>query len=135
MSEPLLVWANDRTPDKIKPALTRRDAETPSQAKLLRLDSPILTNEQLERIRALDKPAFKSRTFKTLFAVADGAEGMRRRLKELQADTDDDLSIYERDPSETTTDANGATVWANPAERAVAEAEYDLPTLEEVNKQ
>ncbi len=79
----------------------------------------------------------------TYFFIGDGSEVLgcessienaQARLKELQADTDDDLSIYERDPSETTTDANGATVWANPAERAVAEAEYDLPTLEEVSK-
>ena len=61
-------------------------AETPSQARMLRLDSPVLTNEQLERIRALDRPAFKSRTIKTLFAVADGAEGMRRRIGEVRAE-------------------------------------------------
>lgn len=80
----------------------------------------------------------------TYYFIGDGSEVLaceaciensQARLRELQADTDDELSIYERDPSETTTDANGATVWANPAERAVAEAEYDLPTLEEVNKQ
>jgi hypothetical protein len=79
----------------------------------------------------------------TYFFIGDGSEVLacearienaQERLKELQAETDDDLSIYERDPSETTKDANGATVWAYPAERAVAEAEYDLPTLEEVSK-
>lgn len=77
----------------------------------------------------------------TYFFIGDGSEVLaceatrenaNARLKELQSDTDDDLSIYERDPSETTTDSSGAIVWANPAERAVAETEYDLPTLAEV---
>lgn len=79
----------------------------------------------------------------TYFFIGDGSEVLacessienaNARLKELQAETDDELSIYERDPSEVTTDATGATVWANHAERAVAESEYDLPTLAEVSK-
>ena len=80
----------------------------------------------------------------TYFFIGDGSEVLaceahienaQSRLRELQSEADDELSIYERDPSETTTDANGATAWASPAERAVAEAEYDLPTLEEASKQ
>jgi hypothetical protein len=79
----------------------------------------------------------------TYYFIGDGSEVLacearienaQARLRELQAETDDELSIYERDPSETATDASGATVWANPAERSVAEAEYDLPTLEEASK-
>ncbi len=61
-------------------------AETPEQARLLRLDSPVLTNEQLARIRAIDKPGFKSFTVSTLFKAADGAEGMRRRIEEIRAE-------------------------------------------------
>lgn len=79
----------------------------------------------------------------TYFFIGDGSEVLacearienaQERLKELQAETDGELSIYERDPSETTLDDScegGEVVWAYPAERAVAEAEYDLPTLEE----
>ena len=79
----------------------------------------------------------------TFFFIGDGSEVLacestrenaNARLRDLQDETDDELSVYERDPSETTTDANGATVWAYPAEREVAEAEYDLPTLEEASK-
>lgn len=79
----------------------------------------------------------------TYFFIGDGSEVLacestranaNARLRELQAETDDELSIYERDPSETTTDANGMIVWANPAERAIAEQEYDLPTLDDVSK-
>ena len=61
-------------------------AETPEQAKLLRLDSPVLTNEQLARIRAIDKPGFKSFTVSTLFTASAGAEGMRRRIEEIRAE-------------------------------------------------
>ena len=58
--------------------------ETPAQCRLLRLDQPILTNEQLERIRRLNKPGFKSRTLSMLFPAAAGAEGLRTRLDELR---------------------------------------------------
>ncbi len=61
-----------------------------------------------------------------VLACESSIENAQARLRELQSDTDDELLIYERDPSETTTDANGEIAWANPAERAVAEAEYDL---------
>ncbi|MBA4017103.1 MAG: glutamate synthase large subunit [Pirellula sp.] len=61
-------------------------AETPEQARLLRLDSPVLTNEQLARIRAIDKPGFKSYTVSTLFPAAEGAEGMRKRIEDIRAE-------------------------------------------------
>ena len=61
-------------------------AETPEQARLLRLDSPVLTNEQLARIRAINKPGFKSFTVSTLFKAADGAEGMKKRIEEIRAE-------------------------------------------------
>lgn len=75
------------------------------------------------------------------FFIGDGSEVLaveayetnaQEKLKELQAETDDELTIYSRDPSETTTDSAGKVVWAYPVERAVAEKEYDLPTLNEV---
>ena len=77
----------------------------------------------------------------TYFFIGDGSEVLacestrenaNARLRELQAETDDELSIYERDPSETTTDANGETVLAYPDEYAVASEEYDLPTVAEI---
>ena len=37
--------------------------ETPEHARLLRCDRPILTNDELERIRQIDRPGFESRTF------------------------------------------------------------------------
>jgi len=61
-------------------------AETPEQARLLRLESPILTDEQLARIRGLDQPGFKCYTMSTLFPAAKGAAGMQRRLDEIRVE-------------------------------------------------
>jgi glutamate synthase domain-containing protein 2/glutamate synthase domain-containing protein 1/glutamate synthase domain-containing protein 3 len=61
-------------------------AETPEQAQLLRLEHPILNNDQLARIKALDRPGLKSRTLSTLFARKDGPQGMRRRLEALRSE-------------------------------------------------
>ncbi len=58
--------------------------ETPEQCRLLRLDRPILTNEELARIKALNRPGLRSRTISALFPRAEGAKGMRRRLDELR---------------------------------------------------
>ena len=60
--------------------------ETPEQCRLLRLEQPILTNEQLERIRKLNRKGFKSRTLSTLFPAKDGAEGMKARIEALRAE-------------------------------------------------
>ncbi len=57
--------------------------ETPEHARLLRCDRPILTNEQLERIRRLEAPGFAARTLPALFKVADGGEGLRAALDQL----------------------------------------------------
>ncbi len=60
--------------------------ETPQQCRLLRLDHPILTNTDLERIKQLDEPGFKVRTLSTLFSAEAGAEGMAARLEALRAE-------------------------------------------------
>ncbi|HEV3006465.1 MAG TPA: glutamate synthase large subunit, partial [Pirellulales bacterium] len=64
--------------------------ETPGQCRLLRLDQPILTNAELEPIKALDlpgdanRPGLKSRTLSMLFSRADGPAGMERRMQALR---------------------------------------------------
>ena len=60
--------------------------ETAQQCRLLRLEQPILTNADLEKIRQLDLDRLKSRTLNTLFPVSEGIEGMRRRLDQLRAE-------------------------------------------------
>ena len=50
--------------------------ETPEHARLLRCDRPILTDEELERIRGISLPGFEARTLSALFKVADRGEGL-----------------------------------------------------------
>jgi glutamate synthase domain-containing protein 2/glutamate synthase domain-containing protein 1/glutamate synthase domain-containing protein 3 len=54
--------------------------ETPEHARILRCDRPILTNDELERIRNIALPGFESRTLPTLFKAAEGGEGLRGAL-------------------------------------------------------
>jgi len=58
--------------------------ETPEQCRLLRLDRPVISNEELARIKALNQPGLRSRTLSILFPREEGPKGMRRRLDELR---------------------------------------------------
>ena len=51
--------------------------ETPEHARLLRCNRPILTDEELERIRGISLPGFEARTFPALFKVSDEGKGLR----------------------------------------------------------
>ncbi|MFZ4693861.1 MAG: glutamate synthase large subunit [Verrucomicrobiia bacterium] len=57
--------------------------ETPSHCRLLRLKQPILSNSELEKIRALDEGAFRARTLEMLFCASEGEDGLERALGEL----------------------------------------------------
>jgi glutamate synthase (NADPH) large chain len=56
---------------------------TASSARVIRLEQPILTNEEFEKLRHLDQPGFKTTTLTLLFKAADGAEGMEKALESL----------------------------------------------------
>ena len=58
-------------------------AETPEHARMLKLSSPILTNDDLERIRTLGYAEFPSLTLDTTFPVAEGAKGMEQAVDRL----------------------------------------------------
>jgi glutamate synthase (NADPH/NADH) large chain len=58
-------------------------AETPEHARILRASRPIVTNEELERIRRLALPGFRTETLPALFKVADGGGGLQAALDEL----------------------------------------------------
>jgi glutamate synthase domain-containing protein 1/uncharacterized protein YaaR (DUF327 family) len=58
--------------------------ETPEQARLLRLDVPVISNQELAKIKQLNVHRLKSRTLSILFPRKEGAAGMRRRLDELR---------------------------------------------------
>ncbi len=63
--------------------------ETAEHARILRCDRPILTNEELERIRGIRRPGFEARTFPTLFKVTDGGAGLRSALDRLSREVAD----------------------------------------------
>ena len=54
--------------------------ETAEHAKQIELESPILFNSELERLRGLRDSAFRSTTISTLFRVAEGEDGMERAV-------------------------------------------------------
>jgi len=64
----------------------------PAQARLLRLETPVITNGECARVKALGAagmpatPGLVARTISMLFAAAAGADGMRRRLDAIRAE-------------------------------------------------
>ena len=60
--------------------------ETPEQAHLLRLETPIITNQELAKIKALKDPKLKSKTFSILFPRSEGVAGLRQRLDDLRVE-------------------------------------------------
>jgi glutamate synthase domain-containing protein 2/glutamate synthase domain-containing protein 1/glutamate synthase domain-containing protein 3 len=62
--------------------------ETPAHARQLVIDNPVLLDEQLEQLRAVDHPAFHSWTIDTTFRASDGADGLERALRRLCGEAD-----------------------------------------------
>jgi len=55
--------------------------ETPEQARLLQLDQPVLTNEELERIRNIDQPHLRARTLSAVYEPQpEGGASLKRAL-------------------------------------------------------
>ena len=59
--------------------------ETPEHAHRLKLDQPILNNEELNKIRELRVGTLRTVTLPMLFPVAEGGAGLRRAMDELCA--------------------------------------------------
>src|SRR5688572_10851196 len=57
--------------------------ETPRHAHLIKLKYPVISNEELEKLREVSVGNFKPVTLPMLFNVAEGEEGMKRSLEEL----------------------------------------------------
>ena len=57
--------------------------ETEKHANLLRLSSPILTNEELEALKTQNLPDFKHTTISTCFSVDSGTHGLENALDTL----------------------------------------------------
>jgi glutamate synthase (ferredoxin) len=61
---------------------------TPQSCRQIQLTSPVITNEELEKLRALDRPGFKSITLPILYDVAGGGPALEKALNELFKDAD-----------------------------------------------
>jgi glutamate synthase domain-containing protein 1 len=61
---------------------------TPESCRMIKLEHPILTNEDLEKLRHVDRPGFKPVTLPILFKAAEGVKGLEGALDQLFAATD-----------------------------------------------
>ncbi len=70
---------------------------TPESCRMIKLGHPLLTNEELEKLRHVDRPGFKAATLPILFKAADAAKGLESALTNLFAAADkaiaDDVNI------------------------------------------
>jgi len=57
--------------------------ETPEHCHQLELENPIITNDDLQKIREVDQGKLQATTISTLFPVAAGGTGLRQALDEL----------------------------------------------------
>ena len=60
----------------------------PESCRQIHLDTPVLTNEELEQLRRVDRPGLKATTIPMLFNVADGEAGLEKALHRLCAEAD-----------------------------------------------
>lgn len=58
-------------------------AESPEHCEKLKIQHPLLTLQELEKIRLLNRPGFKSVTLPMLFPVSEGEAGLEKGLEEL----------------------------------------------------
>lgn len=56
---------------------------TAESCRRIRINSPVITNEELAKIRDINLSGFKSRTVPILYDVADGGEGLDKGLEEV----------------------------------------------------
>jgi len=61
---------------------------TPESGRLIKMHYPILTNEELEKLRHIQRPGFKSVTLPILFKAADGPKGLATALDAVFAAAD-----------------------------------------------
>jgi glutamate synthase (NADPH/NADH) large chain len=61
---------------------------TPESCRQVKLSSPILTNDELARIRDMDLPGLKTRVVDILFPIADGHAGMNKALNDVCTEID-----------------------------------------------
>jgi glutamate synthase domain-containing protein 2/glutamate synthase domain-containing protein 1/glutamate synthase domain-containing protein 3 len=57
--------------------------ETHAHARMIRVEHPIIGDEELERLRQIELPGFRSRTLSCLFKAVEGGEGLKSALARL----------------------------------------------------
>ncbi|MDO8580484.1 MAG: glutamate synthase central domain-containing protein, partial [Candidatus Omnitrophota bacterium] len=63
--------------------------ETPEHCHRLRIPRPVLANEELEKIRHLNKGNLKAKTFSSVFPAVDGPKGLEKGLRRLFKEADE----------------------------------------------
>jgi glutamate synthase (ferredoxin) len=63
----------------------------PESCRMVKMHYPILTNEELEKLRHINRPGFQAVTLPILFKVADGAKGLETALEKLFAAADQEI--------------------------------------------
>ncbi|MBI2929539.1 MAG: glutamate synthase large subunit [Verrucomicrobia bacterium] len=64
----------------------------PESCRMIKLEHPILTNEDLEKLRHVDRLHFKAVTLPILFPAAEGATGLERAMEALFASADHSIA-------------------------------------------
>jgi len=65
---------------------------TPESCRQIKVKYPIITNEELSKLRTIDKPGFRSFDLPMLFKTDDGEHGMKRALDEIFSDASKAIS-------------------------------------------
>jgi glutamate synthase (NADPH) large chain len=60
----------------------------PESCRHIRIETPILTSAELAKLRAIDRPGFRSVTLPILFEASKGAEGMEQAIESFYAAAD-----------------------------------------------
>ncbi len=66
--------------------------ESPSHAHQLAMQTPILFDRELQKLRHVDSSIFKSRTIDITWPIAEGPDGMARALERVCSEADDALA-------------------------------------------
>jgi glutamate synthase domain-containing protein 2/glutamate synthase domain-containing protein 1/glutamate synthase domain-containing protein 3 len=60
----------------------------PESCRRIKLNSPVITNEELAKIRDVNLPGYKTKTVPILYSVAEGGEGLDKALGEVYVEVD-----------------------------------------------
>lgn len=86
--------------------------ETPEHCRQIKFLKPIFTNAEIEKIKQIDVPGFKSATFNATFPVSEGEAGLEKALARLCADVEKrvDEGVTFIILSDRSADANNAPI-------------------------